>query len=597
MMSCFNNCLSLCCRSLWSLLLLTTVAANAQLLTFEQAQVVSGAGLNEGFTIAFATAADAQGNVYVTGHFGGTQRFGNVTLLATTIPPALGFDIYVAKMDPSGQVLWAVRGGGISDDFCYDIALDGRGNVYITGSFLGRTARYGTTTLQSNRNGNGSSFIAKLAASTGQWQWAVGVPDDGEAAFSELAVDRRGNVWAAGGFQQGATRLGPFTLSGNGDADILVAKLDPAGNWLWAVAVGGAGTEAATAIALDEEGNGYVTGSFSSPRLAFGSHVLVKSQPPPNFNSNAFVAKIDSAGSWQWVTGAGGVGISRSLGIATDKQHRVFITGSFTQAADFGSVALTSQGDHDVFTACLSQSGNWQWAAAGGGAEEDIGISIAADGTGYVYVGGRFYLRQSSSVAQFGNTTLRSAGVSDAFVVRLDSVGNYRGVVAGGGILEDNCTGVRAVGNKIYLTGNISSSINVSPNAQFGRYTLAANPTTYGRMYSAWVAKMIVPSRGTQLPGVGGDAGINDLSGWDARANLPNVITPNNDGYNDFFAPKFFPAGPWQLTVYNRWGTRTYSFSDYQSDWGPDAAPGVYYYLLRHQATNRTYKGWVEVIK
>lgn len=588
----FDRLIWLCRWSFWSLLL-TTGTAKAQALAFEQAQVVAIAGLNEGFAFGSAITADGQGNVYVTGHFGGTQRFGNTTLTAATVAPGTGFDVYVAKLAPDGQVLWAVQGGGISDDYSNSIALDGQGNVYVAGSYIGRTASYGSTTLRNNGNNNGSFFIAKLAASTGQWQWAVG-SFDSDIGISGLAIDHEGNVLAAGSSsyaQRGPATLGSFTLPNAGNEDIVVAKLDPAGNWRWAVAVGGIGAESANAIAIDKDGNGYITGRFSSPQIAFGAHILSQAARSST-HDDIFVAKIDFLGAWQWATGAGGNGIDRGFGIATDNQQRVFITGEFSQDAIFGSQRLTSSGDYDAFTACLSQSGTWRWAVAGGGPSLDSGNSVAADGTGYVYVGGSFNL-SGNSIAQFGSNTLRSAGSSDVFVARFDSLGAYAGAAAAGGLLEDDCAGVAAVGGKIYLTGTVSTSINASFNAQFGPYTLVANPTTYGRMYTAWVATMAIPLRGSQLPGNDGNA----LDNWDTSVNLPNIITPNNDGRNDYFAPKNFPIGPWMLTVYSRWGTTIYTTADYQSDWGAEAVAGIYYYLLRHQATNRTYKGWLEVVR
>jgi len=78
---------------------------------------------------------------------------------------------------------------------------------------------------------------------------------------------------------------------------------------------------------------------------------------------------------------------------------------------------------------------------------------------------------------------------------------------------------------------------------------------------------------------------------------IPNVITPNNDQHNDVFVAQNLPAGDWALTLYNRWGKQVYSTSAYRHDWGSDAAPGQYYYLLRQAGTNTTYKGWLEVIR
>jgi gliding motility-associated-like protein len=77
---------------------------------------------------------------------------------------------------------------------------------------------------------------------------------------------------------------------------------------------------------------------------------------------------------------------------------------------------------------------------------------------------------------------------------------------------------------------------------------------------------------------------------------IPNVITPNGDGLNDCFRINGLPAGPWALTLYNRWGQQVYQTATYQQDWGAQASPGIYYYHLRRAATGTSYKGWVEVV-
>ncbi|NML65443.1 hypothetical protein HHL22_09525 [Hymenobacter sp. RP-2-7] len=78
---------------------------------------------------------------------------------------------------------------------------------------------------------------------------------------------------------------------------------------------------------------------------------------------------------------------------------------------------------------------------------------------------------------------------------------------------------------------------------------------------------------------------------------LPNVVTANGDGRNDSFAPAGLAAGPWELTIFNRWGRQVYTTTAYANDWGPAAAPGVYYYVLHQAATGVRYKGAVEIIR
>ena len=76
---------------------------------------------------------------------------------------------------------------------------------------------------------------------------------------------------------------------------------------------------------------------------------------------------------------------------------------------------------------------------------------------------------------------------------------------------------------------------------------------------------------------------------------VPNIITPNQDGLNDAFVVRSYNVGEWSLAVYNRWGKQVYQTDRYLNDWGPDATPGVYYYLLRRPTSNSAVKGWVQV--
>jgi hypothetical protein len=77
---------------------------------------------------------------------------------------------------------------------------------------------------------------------------------------------------------------------------------------------------------------------------------------------------------------------------------------------------------------------------------------------------------------------------------------------------------------------------------------------------------------------------------------IPNVVTANGDGHNDRFAPQGLGPGPWALTIYNRWGRQVYATDNYNNTWGSEAAPGLYYYVLR-QGGAMAWKGWMEVLR
>ncbi|MCA8830823.1 gliding motility-associated C-terminal domain-containing protein [Hymenobacter pini] len=78
---------------------------------------------------------------------------------------------------------------------------------------------------------------------------------------------------------------------------------------------------------------------------------------------------------------------------------------------------------------------------------------------------------------------------------------------------------------------------------------------------------------------------------------LPNIVTANGDGLNDYFVPTGLAGGNWQLTIFNRWGRQVYEAASYANNWGPEAAPGTYFYLLQQATTGIRYKGTIEVVR
>lgn len=225
-------------------------------------------------------AVDGWGNAYMAVQSDSeTITFGSCTL--TRFGP--GTDIYVAKLDPYGNWLWAVQAGGTADDIGHGIALDGSGNAWVTGIFC-LAASFGSHTLTTNSGGD--IFVAKLDPS-GNWLWAAQAGGTvGDRGYG-IALDGSGNAYVTGYFNRTAS-FGSHSLSVSGyDSDIFVAKLDPSGNWLWAVRAGGTKPDEGYCIALDGSGIAYVTGYYRETGATFGSHSL-----PPNGSRNIFVAKL-----------------------------------------------------------------------------------------------------------------------------------------------------------------------------------------------------------------------------------------------------------------------------------------------------------------
>ena len=434
-------------------LLCGAAALGAQTPQWQWAVKAGGIDGDEGQSIAI----DGNGNQYIIGCFDEIATFGNHTLTTGG-----GKDIFVAKLDSSGNWLWAIQAGGTDRDYGIDITLDGQGNAWVTGHFEG-TASFGSHTLTAN--GEYDVFAAKLDSS-GNWLWAVqaGGPDFDYG--TGIALDGAGNAYLSGYFYGTAT-FGSQSLvasGGESDADIFVAKLDPDGNWLWAVTAGGTEDDAGFRIAVDGSGNACLVGMFKNT-ATFGSQTLTASG-----DFDVFVAKLDPSGNWLWAAGAGGIHPDSGYGIALENSGVVYVTGLFMGTATFGSHTLTASADDtntDIFVARLDPSGNWLWAARAGGTDHDAGFNIVTDGSGNAWVTGVF-----SRTATFGSHSLTAGGYYDVFVAKLNPSGNWLWAARAGGTEFDD-----SYGYGIALDGSDNACVTgyFNGTANFGSHSLITN--------------------------------------------------------------------------------------------------------------------------
>ena len=370
-----------------------------------------------------------------------------------------------ASANPSLDWQWALSATGTSKS----IAVDASGNTYITGYFDSPTITFGTSTL--TKGGTESAFIAKYDVA-GNLIWARSSSGTGSASGpgsaiqngNSIAVDASGNSYIAGTFSGNTMSLDGTTLTNVGNAmsvDIFIAKYDAVGNLLWVKSAGGTSIDLAYGIAIDPNGNAYITGSFSGPFIVLGSTALINSNPT---GTDVFIAKYDTAGNLVWAKGAGGTDIEFGRSIAADASGNTYITGYFSSPTlSFGTTILTNAGLEDIFIAKYDASGNFVWAKNAGGADHDYAFGIAADPNGNSYLTGFF----ESSTISFGATILTNSGGLDFFIAKYDTFGNPVWAKRAGGTADDGafCIAADTSGNT-YLTGFFGSTIS------FGATTL-----------------------------------------------------------------------------------------------------------------------------
>jgi len=295
----------------------------------------------------FGITVDDAGNSYVIGSFHGTATFGFYSL------PSSGYeDIFVAKLNATGNWLWATQAGGTSNDRGYGITIDDAGNSYVTGGFQG-TATFGSYYLTSSSI---DIFVAKMDED-GNWLWVTQAGGTESSFGHGITIDNEGNSYVTGYFRDTAT-FGSHSLTSNGNADIFVAKMDANGNWLWATQSGGGGYDEGNGITIDDTGNSYVTGTFDYT-ATFGSYTL-----PCYGYADIIVAKMDSIGNWIWATRAGGTydgyyGDS-GKGITIDDAGNSYVTGYFQGTAFFGYYSISGSGYEDIFVAKLGNETSFE---------------------------------------------------------------------------------------------------------------------------------------------------------------------------------------------------------------------------------------------
>jgi hypothetical protein len=293
-------------------------------------------------------ANDASGNVYITGWFKSSSlSFGAITL-ANADTTGNSWDIFIAKYDSNGALLWAKSEGGLSADFANDISTDSTGNVYVTGTYYGLTCTFGITTLTNPQGNQPDLFIVKYA-SDGSVLWAtsgVGINWDWADCITN---DASGNVYVTGSFTSPTIAFGSTTLTNSGStyADMYIVKYNPNGTVIWANSAEGTLHDFGASVSTDSYGCIYVTGSFESPTITFGSTTLTNSG---SLNGDIYIVKYAPDGTVLWATS---VAAGSSASVSTDISGNVYLAGGFLgPTISFGTITLV--GEWDIFLAKLS---------------------------------------------------------------------------------------------------------------------------------------------------------------------------------------------------------------------------------------------------
>lgn len=381
---------------------------------------------------AIAIDVDSYGNVYITGEH--TDHLDLDPGPDSLIFHSLRRDVYLLKLDPNGDMLWAKQlvGIGDKDDFVYGMVIDSNNDVYLTGvakdtidfdpgpnvAHLPPGSRYGGT------------FVLKLN-SNGDFIWVRSL--NGNAEARSIDVDQNNNTYITGWFSRIVDfDPGPdsliFTSIDNTD-DIFVMKFDPLGNMVWANQMGSnhIQPEEGIAITVGPDGSIYSTGYFHGiidfdPGV--DSFFLYNDSSTTTHNRDIYIQKLSPNGEFVWVKHITGPNTETPLKITSDSYGSIYIAGYMWGTLDFdpgpGVETRYSNGTEDLFILKLYSNGELAWVKQSGGPGSDKATCLAFDHDENLYVGGHF----ENSVdfePNIGLNILSSDGFEDAFIQKLSA--------------------------------------------------------------------------------------------------------------------------------------------------------------------------------
>ncbi len=352
--------------------------------------------------------------------------------------------------------------GGVGNDVGNAIAVDAAGNAYITGRAYTSDAFPLKAGPDLTINGANDAFVLKLNPLGTALLYAGFIGGSGTDIGHGIAVDQEGNAYVAGNTWSSEetfpATVGP-DLTHNGENDAFVAKVNPSGTALvFAGYVGGATWDRAEAIALDSDGNVYLTGSTDSTEATFP--VKVGPDPTANGDRDAFIAKVRADGTGLVYAGyIGGAAWDIGYGVAVDAGGNAYVTGqALSTEATFpvkvGPDLTLADPDGDAFIAKVDAGGaGLTYCGYIGGAAADIGNGIAVDASGSAYVAGRTLSAEDTFPVLVGPDVTHNAE-SDGFIAKVNSGGTaleYAGYI--GGSRDDAATDVAVGGGAVYVTG------------------------------------------------------------------------------------------------------------------------------------------------
>lgn len=370
-------------------------------------QFISG-GSSNCFVHGRAIAVDPSGNILLTGSYTWTVDL-DPGAGALTYTSNGSTNIYLAKYDPSGNLIWGISAGSTGTDIASGLAIDAAGDIYLTGRFTG-TVDFDPGPGVVNRTATSTDAVVAKYSSAGALLWLNGFGGTGVDDAIAVALDPSGNVVVTGAFFSSMDidpGAGVVNLTSAGLDDVFLVSFDQNGNFNWGGAMGGSGADTGRGVAVDAL-EICVTGRFSAtadmdPSAAVSNLTSVAA------SQDVFIAQYTFGGSLVAAQGVGGVGPDVGNSIDLYPNGDVVITGPFWNTADFdpnaGMANLTALASGDSYVAryvrntvlpvelvyfdaeCSGAAVLLEWSTASESNSDHFDVERSTDGTAWETIG------------------------------------------------------------------------------------------------------------------------------------------------------------------------------------------------------------------
>lgn len=331
-------------------------------------------------------AATFDGGMVMAGEFTDTASFED-----TAIVSAGGTDIFLARYDAYGDLLWVVRIGGGDYDFVQKVVAGNEGSIFLCGYFYG-TTQIGPDTYTSM--GSQDLFVARFDQQ-GNQEWSAHAGGLMADYISSIALGLEGEVLAAGYFY-GEMAIGDTLLLATAGSDVFIGRYDQDGSFVDAMVLGGSSSDQVRSVSSDPFGNAFISGSFYDD-VTIGDTTLVTEDPV-----GVYFAKLEPDFSLAWARQLDGTSLSAEAYSTFDHDGNIYLAGNFSGEITFSDKPFVAgEFNQDIYVARYSGFGELIWARHGHSDGSDQVTGLGIDPSDNLYITGHYL-----DTIQFDDLTL-----------------------------------------------------------------------------------------------------------------------------------------------------------------------------------------------